>query len=96
MFTLTATWRDAYYSIGFNVLGGRYCDVLIDDTVNMVVYPDHDPEILVDEKKFSGWSVAEGSYLPGDEGDEGDEDDEGIVIDAIVADVDEQSFKVVF
>lgn len=93
MFTLTATWRDAYYSIGFSVLGGRYCDVLIDDTVNKVVYPDHDPEILVDKKKFSGWFVAEGSHLPGDEGDE---EDEGIVIDAIVADVDEQSFNIVF
>ena len=62
--TFTAKWKLAYDIIPFKILDNTYCKVLIDKTVNKVIYPQK-PVILYPKKNFLGWDVMEGDALSG-------------------------------
>lgn len=67
--TMTAYWKRAYDIIKFNVYeDATYCEVCIDNTMNVLVYPDHAPVLSSsggNKKQFYGWKVSEGDYLSG-------------------------------
>lgn len=65
---MCAYWERAYDKISFMVGEEKYCDVCIDNRINRVEYPPHDPVIVQTEQSkltFQGWDVANGDYLPG-------------------------------
>lgn len=65
--TMVAYWQRNYDTITYTVYGETYCQVCIDNKINRVVYPSHEPVIQPPEGslKFYGWNCAEGDYLPG-------------------------------
>ena len=62
---MTARWSIAYDMIRFNVGSDLYCEVLIDKTLNELVYPDINPTLTDDVLQFQGWDVVEGTKLGG-------------------------------
>ena len=63
--TFRAMWEASVYKVKFNVQEKLYCGVLIDNKMNRMVVPQHNPQLVDPELKFGGWMIPNGSYIGG-------------------------------